>query len=378
MRIEGSRGAVERRPWEQMEGEPDRDFARFQYYLNLGTLRTVKEAARRAGLEKRNKPYHSGGRWADISRAWCWRERALAWDSEQRNLLALSERNMRLALRERRVEMIEDTLERVRATLDAARIDEADQQQARQWLGEMRRFLCDLLALQRQEYERGDYSNSELDPYNTAAITADDLRAAQRSMEEAEARNRANAEGTQGETARRLGRRLGRPVREPADLLVIQQGDEAASTALQTWREVRASSGLQFARVLNPTQKNFAGVVHLGQGLRKPAKFMHVALPACAEGIQFSEGIVGDRWVSKRLEGLEVLLLARYSGEGDPAWARAVPCVITVDAGCEEEALAAFTQAFWEAIGGGEEPEPALEEALCCTPAAQAYVRRWW
>jgi hypothetical protein len=162
-------------------------------------------------------------------------------------------------------------------------------------------------------------------------------------------------------------------------LLVIQQGDDDPSARLQLWREVRAASGLQFSRVLNPTQKNFAGVVHLGQGLKKPAKFMHVALPACMEGIRFNEGIVGDRWLRKRLEGLQVLLLAHYTGEGDPAWAQDVPCVIMVAASIEEEELAEFTRAFWEAIGGGDDPDGALEMALgYCSTEAQACVRRRW
>jgi hypothetical protein len=358
-----------------MPGEPDRCYGRFQFYLSLGPLRTIKETARRAGLEQRNKPYHSGGRWADVARVWCWRERAQAWDAEQRALLGLSERNMRLALRHRRVGVMEDTLERVRAALDEARIDEADQEQARKWLTDLRHFLCDLLVIQRQEFERIDYSQDEQDPYNRAPITADDLRAAQRAMEEEAARRQGDTQGYVEEAARRRGR----PLRPAADLLVIQQGDDDPSARLQLWREVRAASGLQFGRVVNPTQKNFAGLVHLGRGLKKPARFLYVAIAADGEGVHFSDGMMGGEWLRKRLKGIEVLVLAHYRGEGDPGWAQGVPCVITVEAGMDEVERTEFTRGFWEAIGGGADPEAALETALgLCTADVQACVRRRW
>ena len=32
----------ERKPWDQMEGEPDRWYGRFQVYLELGLTRTLK------------------------------------------------------------------------------------------------------------------------------------------------------------------------------------------------------------------------------------------------------------------------------------------------------------------------------------------------
>lgn len=51
---------------------------------------------------------------------------------------------------------------------------------------------------------------------------------------------------------------------------------------------------------------------------------MHVLLSAEAEGIQFGDGMAGGAFLSKRLRDVGVLILARYSGESDPAWAQMV------------------------------------------------------
>ncbi|MFN8469787.1 MAG: hypothetical protein U0X20_29795 [Caldilineaceae bacterium] len=181
-----TQAAETQQPWDQMAGEPDLWYGRFQVYLELGVTRTLKVAATEAGLQ-----VSGGGTWSTASRRWHWRERARAWDVHQRDLLALSERNRRLALRSRRVERMEDYLDAVCEVLDAANMPAADEKLAREWLPQMRVFLRDLLVAERQEFERGDYDRD--DPDARLTITADDLRAAQRGECGAFARKRSLA-----------------------------------------------------------------------------------------------------------------------------------------------------------------------------------------
>jgi hypothetical protein len=144
-----------RQPWEQMDGEPNLWFGRFQVYLGLGPMRSVKAAvtAAAAGPEAgtgtgsgtgAGKPRKSSGIWSRHGRVWRWRERAQAWDAQQRNLLAVAERNSRAALKSRRLDVIGDYLDVVREVLNKADLEEADKAQAREWLPQMSKMLLDL------------------------------------------------------------------------------------------------------------------------------------------------------------------------------------------------------------------------------------------
>ena len=133
---------VPRELWDQLPGEPDKWYGRFQIYLDLGVTRTLTAAAR-CGSDP--KPGQSGltGRWSYYFNRYHWRERARAWDMRQRELLALSERNTRVALRIRRIERMEDYLDEVCEVLDSAHMTDVDEKQARAWLPQMRVFLRD-------------------------------------------------------------------------------------------------------------------------------------------------------------------------------------------------------------------------------------------
>ena len=167
-------------PWDQQPHEPDLWHGRFKLYLEMGPTRSVS-AVERAVVEKAGKEWvEAKGRYHFAARRWYWRQRANAWDVRQRELLALSERYTRVALRDRRLERMEDYLEAICDVLDTANITEVDEKQARAWLPQMRAFLRDLLVIERQEFERGDYERD--DPNGGVTITADDLRAAQRAL----------------------------------------------------------------------------------------------------------------------------------------------------------------------------------------------------
>lgn len=79
-------------PWEQMNGEPARWFARFNTYRLLGAQRSLLRAAR--AEQAKSEPTgarpaaHVAGAWLRAAQKWQWQARAQAWDA---HLLAREE-----------------------------------------------------------------------------------------------------------------------------------------------------------------------------------------------------------------------------------------------------------------------------------------------
>jgi hypothetical protein len=374
----GQETRPERKPWDQMESEPDMWYGRFQVYLELGITRTLKAAPAAAGRRVRGEPFAWSSEWANHVRRWQWRARAQAWDVHQRELLALSERNTRLALHSRRVERMEDYLDAVCEVLDTANMTAADEQLARTWLPQMRHFLRDLLVAERQEFERGDYERD--DPDGGLVITADDLRAAQRALEaQASAEGRAAAPGA-------VVRDLAAPpprylARWPAGrtLFVCIGADSALMLDLAALRAVRAATGLAFKRIIDATRPKFAEALRRERSVGRPVELLHLALHASPDGVEFADGVADGSWLSERLFGVRIMLLASCRGESIGDWLGVVPHVITLSEDITHEDAAVLTQHFWHNIGLSMEPGAALDEALThCPPAVSEYVVRHW
>ena len=373
----GQETQPERKPWDQMEGEPNLWHGRFQVYLELGPARTLKAAAATAGRQARSEPLEFNGAWSAHARRWRWRERALAWDAQQRELLALSERNTRAALHSRRVERMEDYLDAVCEVLDAANMTAADEQLARAWLPQMRVFLRDLLVAERQEFERGDYERD--DPDNSLVITADDLRAAQRAASARMSRE-AQPGVLQPEAALRpLADASGERYPAGRTLLVCIGPDSALMLDLAALRAVRAATGLKFMRILDATRPKFAAALRRDRRLGRPIELLHLALHASPEGVEFADGVADGNWLSERLFGVRIMLLASCRGDTLGDWLGVVPHVITLSEDISHEDAAVLTQHFWHNIGLSMEPGAALDEALThCPPAVGEYVVRHW
>ena len=352
--------------WDQLPGEPNRWYGRFQVFLRQGPARTLKSAATACGRGE------SGG-WSSQSRTWHWHERAAAWDAHQRDLLALSDREMRIGLRRRRLAVIEEYLEAVRAVLDNADLPSADQETAREWMPQMRVFLRDLLAAERQEFERLNYAKD--DPDNAAAITADDLRTAQQALEREQAQREAETRRTiAADAAARLA-----ADKTKRTLLVCAGPASAFMIDLAALRGVRTATGLQFKRLLDVTRPKLENHLRRERRLGRPVELLHLALHASAAGVQFDDGVADGRWLSERLGGVRIMLLAGCEGDQVGDWLGVIPHVITLSEGITDADAAALTRHFWHNIGLGQEPGAALEAALAhCPPAAAEYVVRRW
>lgn len=177
-------GLEPKNPWDPQPDEPAIWYSRFLKYLDLGHNRSLQKCCNAVRAELGLGPYTVGGDWSIIARRWRWQERAKAWDAEQHAIMTTSQRELRLSARARRLEIEEDVLEMVREAFATADLASVDQEQARSMLPQLRQFLRDMLVIQRQEFE-GRYAGERA--IREPSITADDLRRAQRELEQQQA-----------------------------------------------------------------------------------------------------------------------------------------------------------------------------------------------
>jgi hypothetical protein len=75
----------ERKPWEQIEREPDLWYGRFVKFMRLGTKRSVNAIYAKESKQKQVKSSTNiGPEWYEASKQWNWAERARAYDEHQR------------------------------------------------------------------------------------------------------------------------------------------------------------------------------------------------------------------------------------------------------------------------------------------------------
>jgi hypothetical protein len=142
---------------------------------------------------------------------------------------------------------------------------------------------------------------------------------------------------------------------------------------------VRAATGLRFMRVLDATREKFAQALRRERKLGRPVELLHLALHASPAGVQFADGMADGNWLSERLFGVRIMLLAACEGDSVGDWLGVVPHVITLSEEIGHEDAAVLTQHFWHNIGRNLEPGAALDEALGhCPPAVGEYVVRHW
>jgi hypothetical protein len=288
---------------------------------------------------------------------------------------------------------------------------EADEKLARAWLPQMRVFLRDLLVAERREFERGDYEAG--DPDTGLTITADDLRAAQRALaastghaagmtapgvlpivDTTSAHERPAAGATTpciGHFAGAMHAASNAPAAPPSQaatgtgrtlLVCVGAGNTSGSALmldLAALRAVRAATGLKFMRLLDATRPRFDNTLRRERGLGRPIELLHLALHASPAGVEFADGVAGGNWLSERLFGVRIMLLASCEGDSIGDWLGVVPHVITLSEEISHEDAAVLTQHFWHNIGRNMEPAAALDEALThCPPAVSEYVIRHW
>lgn len=81
----------ERKPWDQLEGEPNAAYARFLVYRNVGPSRSLLKAyiAQSGIASKSRKKPQVPGSWQDECTKFDWVNRSLAWDIEMMSTVGL-------------------------------------------------------------------------------------------------------------------------------------------------------------------------------------------------------------------------------------------------------------------------------------------------
>lgn len=198
--------------WQQLAGEPDKWFARFEVYRTLGPRRTLAETYRLVAGAEGLRGKRPGKAWTRAASRFAWQARATAWDHVERARLRKLEVERRFDAREVRLGMIDRLLEAVFGVLIAAEVDKLGREEARLWLPTLRVFFKDLLAAQRNEWrvapeEVGAATDATQDAAQDAVtLRADDLLAAQAALERWQAERARLLLGAQAATQRAEGR----------------------------------------------------------------------------------------------------------------------------------------------------------------------------
>lgn len=364
--------AAQRQPWDPLPHEPQLWFSRFNVYLKLGVGRTLERAYQDCMAVEGGKGPRPGSAWYAAAREWCWDERAKAWDADRREALLAQEQERRLEGREHRLALIDEFLSAVVCVLAAANLRQIDQEQARAWLPIMRVVFRDLIVEHRRELELFVAERKGEQDKGKGLITIEDLRQAERDLEEWRA-----ATGASGAAAAPA---VDCPKPTAGKTLLVCVGpDSALMVDLAALRAVQAATGLKFHRLKDLTRGRFDEYLRRERSKGRPVELVHLAVHASEAGVQFADGVVDGNWLSERLLGVRVMLLAGCEGDGVGDWLGVVPHVITLSEEISHEDAALLTEHFWRGIGLGLDPDRALDAALAkCPPVVAEHVIRHW
>jgi hypothetical protein len=360
--------------WEPLPGEPAHWYARFERYRSLGAHRTLEAAYRLCAEHEGLTAARPGAAWYAAAQQWRWAERAAAWDAVERERLRTHEEERRFDSRETRLSMIDRVLGAAFDLLVLADLPHLDQVEARKWAPLARLIFRDMLAAQRLELGPPTPTlptHDDAPPY-----TADELAAAARLVQTWP------APGSAPEIAAPQSVEVAIPPAIPPPrppLLVVIGPDAALRLDLAALRKVKRLTGLAFHRLTDATADDLDAYLRRERSKGQPVVYLHLAVHADHAGVQLADGAVDGDWLSERLLGVQVLLLAGCHGDRLGDWLGVVPHVVTLDEAIGHDDAAVLCEHFWTGIGKGDGPAAALDAALAaCAPVVGEYVVRHW
>jgi hypothetical protein len=95
-----------------------------------------------------------------------------------------------------------------------------------------------------------------------------------------------------------------------------------------------------------------------------PIENLHLSVHANPTGVKFSDRVVDALWLSDRLDGVKVLVIAGCESTGVGRLLAVVPFVVAMRAPIDNSGAALFTKAFWQALSEGSTPDEALKKAM--------------
>jgi hypothetical protein len=363
------------KPWRAMAGEPAEAYERFVEYCTLGPGRTLALLWQQTASTGSTVGDEIPASWVALASRFEWERRSAAWDSadsshrqEIAHLRDAAERRIRLRYIQRGLTL------GIRL-LDAAGLDAIEADEARALAPMARQLVRDMLAAQRAE-SAAHFAESER---KEVVYSADDFVAAERRAREALGLTFPSGRDDRDAGSLEQAVEATATSRTSPRLLVCVGDDPALEVDLAMLRGVRARAGLAFHALHRVSRASFARSLRRAREVGRPVRFVHLSCHASALGVEFVDGIADGAWLSARLEGVQVLIIAACRGDEVGDWLRVVPYVITFADDLPHADAATLTFTFWEAIAFGASPASALESALIASsPEVGEYVVRHW
>ena len=161
---------------------------------------------------------------------------------------------------------------------------------------------------------------------------------------------------------------------EYRSLLICVGPDAKLQIDLTSLRKVKTQTGLNFSRVLNVNFSNLKDTLSRARKSERPVRYLHLAVHASAEGLQFSDGVVTGQQLSEVLQDILVMVIAGCESTEIGDLVGVVPVVVTMRESIGHKDAADFTEVFWIEIGKGVNPEDAFYNTLERVPAVAEFA----
>lgn len=144
---------------------------------------------------------------------------------------------------------------------------------------------------------------------------------------------------------------------------------------LAALRAVRTKTGLRFSRLYPVTLDGLERKLNRDRVNGTPVRYLHFAVHSGPGGLVFEDGIATGLWLSQRLSGVEVAVIAGCKSDVVGDLLGVVRAVVTLREEIRNSDAAVFTEVFWTGIGNGLTVDAAFEEALeRCPPEVAEFV----
>ncbi len=134
--------------------------------------------------------------------------------------------------------------------------------------------------------------------------------------------------------------------------------------------------GIPFQRLQNCTSSDLDRYLQAGRQDRQTPWWLQISAHMGPTGIQFADGVKSTSWLSQRIRGIRVLVLAGC--ENEEVGSQLVGLarhVILVYESIDSQSAQDFSFAFWREIGDGTDPPDAFARALDECPQVSEFIQ---
>lgn len=155
--------------------------------------------------------------------------------------------------------------------------------------------------------------------------------------------------------------------------MLVAVGDEPG---LQIDLAIFRRNRILFERLNPVTLTGFEAIINRARRAGRPLLYIHLAVHTSAAGCQFADGLATPEWLSERLRGTKVLLIAGCESTEIGDWlggiaeyviTMAEPVSLSTSPALSDIGL--FAEALWAAIYDGKDPQTAFYAALEVSPS---------